>query len=74
MLLCSPAGAAIAPYLPGVDAVMTCEAPWMKATAARATALERFNLQRFVRESERAFADVGRGNTGQTSNMKVGLT
>jgi len=34
-LLTSPAGAAAAALLPGVDDVITYDAPWMKATAAR---------------------------------------
>ena len=34
-LLASPAGAAAARLLPGVDDVLVYEAPWMKATAAR---------------------------------------
>ena len=33
-LLTSPAGAALAPYLPEVDAVLAYEAPWMKSSAA----------------------------------------
>jgi lipopolysaccharide heptosyltransferase II len=37
-LLTSPAGAAIAPYLVGVDDVLVYQAPWMKATPARADA------------------------------------
>ena len=32
-LLTSPAGAALAPYLPDVDAVLAYEAPWMKSSA-----------------------------------------
>lgn len=38
-LLTSPAGAAIARYLPDVDEVLVYAAPWMKATPARAGAL-----------------------------------
>src|SRR5690242_10841418 len=34
-LLTSPAGARIAPMLPGVDDVIVYDAPWMKATARR---------------------------------------
>lgn len=37
-LLTSPAGAAAARLLPGVDEVLVYDAPWMKATAARADA------------------------------------
>jgi lipopolysaccharide heptosyltransferase II len=37
-VLTSPAGAAAARLLPGVDEVLAYEAPWMKATAARADA------------------------------------
>ncbi len=37
-LLTSPAGAAAARLLPGVDGVIVYEAPWMKATAPRADA------------------------------------
>jgi lipopolysaccharide heptosyltransferase II len=33
-LLTSPAGAALAPHLPEVDAVLAYEAPWMKSSAA----------------------------------------
>ena len=35
-LLTSPAGEAIAPLVPEIDAVVVYEAPWMKATAPRA--------------------------------------
>ena len=37
-LLTSPAGAALAPYLPDVDAVLAYEAPWMKSSAVDAPA------------------------------------
>jgi lipopolysaccharide heptosyltransferase II len=39
-LLTSPAGAAVAQLLPGVDDVMVYEAPWMKATPPRPDPLE----------------------------------
>lgn len=38
-LLTSPAGAAVARYLPGVDDTLVYEAPWMKASGARADAV-----------------------------------
>ncbi|MBB6097393.1 lipopolysaccharide heptosyltransferase II [Deinobacterium chartae] len=52
-LLTSPAGAHAARLLPGVDEVMVYEAPWMKATAPRASAapdrafLEALRARRF---------------------------
>ena len=51
-LLASPAGAALGPYLPDIDAVLAYEAPWMEsgAAASAATHLEsiaRLAAQRF---------------------------
>lgn len=52
-LLTSPSGAAIAPYLQGVDEVITYQAPWMKATPARQDAktdrelIERLRFHRY---------------------------
>jgi lipopolysaccharide heptosyltransferase II len=52
-LLTSPAGAAAAALLPGLDAVIVYDAPWMKATAPRASAkpdrdlLDRLRRERF---------------------------
>lgn len=49
-LLTSPAGAAIARYLPGVDATLVYEAPWMKASGPRADAALDHALMRQLRE------------------------
>lgn len=49
-LLTSPAGAAIARYLPGVDETLVYEAPWMKASGAPADAVLDHALIRRLRE------------------------
>ncbi|HLW66339.1 MAG TPA: hypothetical protein VKS79_13580, partial [Gemmataceae bacterium] len=52
-LLTSPAGAEVGKLLPGVDAIIAYEAPWMKTTSARASAqpdwdmLDRLRSERF---------------------------
>jgi lipopolysaccharide heptosyltransferase II len=43
-LLTSPAGAAAAALLPGVDEVIVYEAPWMKATPPRADAMAEYAM------------------------------
>lgn len=49
-LLTSPAGAAIARFLPGVDTIIVYEAPWMKAVAARTNARLDYTMLRRLRE------------------------
>jgi lipopolysaccharide heptosyltransferase II len=52
-LLTSPAGADVAPFIPEVDDVIAYEAPWLKATTARAssepdrTMIDRLRADRF---------------------------
>ncbi len=43
-LLTSPAGAATARYLPEVDAILTYDAPWVKATTPRANSAPEFAM------------------------------
>ena len=49
-LLTSPAGAAVAEMIPDADAVMTYEAPWMKAGAAHAVADDHAFIARLAAE------------------------
>src|SRR5690606_29729565 len=49
-LLTSPAGASVGRYLPGVDEVLVYEAPWVKATPARARSLSDRLIARHLRQ------------------------
>jgi lipopolysaccharide heptosyltransferase II len=50
-LLTSPAGAAVAPLIPEIDKFIVYEAPWMKATAPRASSQPDLHMTELLREN-----------------------